>query len=171
MRKLEIAANCFVIILAVLLSGALFKTYYFPTTPPLSGHVAAVDFGHVQLDLPGVQWNRAPSSILLVLSIGCHFCSASTPFYKRLVAELRTSHGRSRVVAVFPQDREMARGYLRTEGIVVDDVLSIPLNQVMVQGTPTILLVDERGRIVNGWVGKLDAGGEHEVLTAIKRFS
>jgi hypothetical protein len=38
---------------------------------------------------------------------------------------------------------------------------------VKVPGTPTLMLVDNEGEILDVWVGKLDASGEKKVLSTL----
>ena len=42
------------------------------------------------------------------------------------------------------------------------------LNVLKVGATPTLIVVDRKGKIVKGWVGELTAASQSEVLTAVK---
>jgi len=37
----------------------------------------------------------------------------------------------------------------------------------MVDGTPTILMIDASGQVTNAWIGRLDPGREKEVLSKV----
>jgi hypothetical protein len=52
-------------------------------------------------------------------------------------------------------------------GILADDVVNSSLADIRIAATPTLLLVDQAGRVRNAWVGKLDEKGEKEVETAL----
>lgn len=67
-------------------------------------------------------------------------------------------------VAVPPQPVEQGKGYLNTLGVAIDNVGRASLNDAGVSGTPTLLLVDNDGAVVNAWKGRLDSNREREVL-------
>jgi len=85
------------------------------------------------------------------------------PFFHRLgEAGLKT-------VAVLPQPLAEARQYLDGAGVHVDELRQIPLNTLGVRGTPTMLLVNDAGVVVDVWVGKLPTEQENQVLAALKK--
>jgi hypothetical protein len=47
-----------------------------------------------------------------------------------------------RLVAVLPDSKEQAESYLKEQGIGADAVISAPVSQIGVEGTPTLLLLD-----------------------------
>lgn len=104
---------------------------------------------------------------MLILQKGCHFCSESAPFYRRIVRE---ASGRTdlRLVAVLPQDVNDAKGYLNDLDVRIEDVKQAYLRGIGVSGTPTLVLVDRTGTMKNLWVGKLTAQGESEVLDSLR---
>ena len=53
-------------------------------------------------------------------------------------------------------------------GLHIQDVLQSPLAAVDVAGTPTVLVVDKRGKISEAWVGKLAPDSEREVLASLR---
>jgi hypothetical protein len=74
-----------------------------------------------------------------------------------------------RLVAVLPESKEEAESYLRDQGIAVDAVLSAPVSEVGVRGTPTLLLLDRQNKLEEMWVGKLNEAQETQVLTRLKK--
>ena len=99
----------------------------------------------------------------MVLSTTCHFCTESAPFYQRLVQE-KAKHGDVRLVAVLPQSISDAQQYLSEHGILVDQIAQAVPDAVHVRGTPTLIMVDHTGSVVQSWIGKLPAEKEAEVL-------
>jgi len=105
--------------------------------------------------------------VVLALSSKCHFCSESAPFYQRLndeVAQLRDA----RLIAVFPQEVDEAKQYLSALGVKIEDVRNASLNSIGVNGTPTLVIIDSKGRIEQSWVGKLSPEREAEVISRVK---
>lgn len=117
-----------------------------------------------QVALTGVEWARGDRTLLLVLSKGCHFCSESARFYRRLAREARQRQGDVQLVAVLPQDEPTARGYLAELGVDIGEVRTAPLDALKVPGTPTLILVDRSGKVLGSWVGQLPPDGEEEVV-------
>ena len=113
--------------------------------------------------LPGVDWTQGDRTLLVVLSKGCHFCSESSRFYRRLAREAGQAGG-VQLVAVLPQDVATGRGYLAELGVDIPEVRSAPLNTLDVPGTPTLILTDQAGRVVDSWVGLLPPDREEEVV-------
>jgi hypothetical protein len=162
-RKLEIATNIAILIVATLATVVLARNFLFPRTtngerPP------SVAVG-TTLSVPGFDWRANGTTVVLALSTNCHFCSESAPFYRRLAEEL--SRRRVHLTAVLPQNADESSDYLRALQLAFGDVRQIPLRTLQIRGTPTLLLVDERGVVRNVWEGKLTAEREQQVLEAV----
>jgi hypothetical protein len=129
--------------------------------PPEQLHVGA------KLPITGIEWAKNERTLLIALSQGCHFCSASAPFYQRLTKEMS---GRKNIgiVAVLPQAVNDARNYLSKLGVSVADIRQVSLDDLGVIGTPTLILVNKEGFVTNSWRGQLPANREDEVLTQLK---
>jgi hypothetical protein len=161
-RKLEVGANVAIIIVALLLGAVLVKRFLLSPAPQAPHEIAA----GTKVDLPGVDWHRDGKTLVLVLQKGCHFCAESAPFYQRLVRE---ASGRPvQLVAVLPQGTEEAKAYLSELNVSVPTVMQASLRTLGVSGTPTLILVDDRGAVIKSWVGKLPAEQEAEVLNKVR---
>lgn len=164
-RKLEVVANVAIILVAVLLGGALVKSYLIgrnaPTVPEQPSLVGA------RVNVPEVDWRRNGRTLLLVLQKGCHFCAEGAPFYQRLAREA-AGGGSPRIVAVFPQQVEDARQYLRDLNVPVEDVREVQMRELGVRLTPTLLLINGDGVITGSWFGRLTPDKEDEVLKLLK---
>jgi thioredoxin-related protein len=168
-RTIELTTNVVIITVAVLLSIVLVNNYILHGGQPAAG---AVDSPRTipngaKVSLQNVNWAANKRTLLMVLSDGCRFCTESADFYKKLVQE-RAKHSDVRIIAVLPQDAGTAQAYLNKLGVSVDEVKQSPLGVVGVRGTPTLILVDDKGLVTASWVGKLPSEKEVEVL---KRFS
>jgi hypothetical protein len=160
-RGLEIATNVAVLAVCCLVGTLLIRNYFLPKAPPSS---KAPVLGSL-VDLPNARWNLSNQTVGLAISTECHFCSESAPFYQKLTKAALEKH--DRVIAVLPQGVVLAKEYLGAKQVAVDDVLQSPLSQINVSGTPTLLLVDSKGKITASWVGKLSANRETEVLSKL----
>jgi thioredoxin-related protein len=161
-QRLEFLANLAIIVVAVLLSLVLIKSYLLPGSSKEGPPDWRVPAGS-NVSLPGVDWSANNQTLLLVLQKGCHFCSESAPFYQRLIRE---TAGRRNIhlIAVLPQASDESKKYLDDLGVAIADIRQAGLDSIGVHGTPTLILVNDQGVVMNSWVGKLSADNEAEVL-------
>lgn len=62
----------------------------------------------------------------------------------------------------------MGRAYLRQLGVGIDDVRKASLGEMGLSGTPTLILVDERGNVSDVWVGALPPHRQEEVISRLQ---
>src|SRR5260370_4612075 len=163
--KVEVAANVVVILLAVVIASVFLKDR-FATPGPGPNEVKVGD----QLSgLHEYSWKAHERTLVLALKNGCRFCEDSMPFYLRL-SQLEQSHQiRTHLIAVFPDDPAVVRQVVETQQLTIEVVSGFELGQVKVQATPTLMLVDEQGRVSKVWMGELPAAEEAEVIAAISK--
>jgi len=118
------------------------------------------------LGIPDVDWRRSKQTLVLVLREGCHFCSDSAEFYRQLAMESRQT--KTKLVTVLPGSIEDSRKYLNDLKVPINEIRQSPLSKVNVRGTPTLLLVNEKGVVTKSWVGQLPRDRESEVFDAIR---
>jgi peroxiredoxin len=166
LKRIEILANIAIIVVAILLGVVLVNRYLLPASPKAeAGGDMRVRPG-MKLSLSGVDWTRADQTLLMVLSTNCRYCTESAPFYQRL-AQQKAGRRDLRLVAVLPQVTSEAQKYLNEHGVTVDEVAQVPPASVSARATPTLIIVDRTGSVIESWVGKLPPEKEAEVL---KRF-
>lgn len=155
-RIVEIAANIAIILVAIVIVG----NFLWPrlrskqkfSAPPVGSIVS----------LSGVDWQKNGNTLVMVLQKGCRFCEESAPFYRRLHDQ--RSGSQPRMMAVIPGDKAENVRYLSDHGVLADDVIDTSLEEIKVDATPTVLLVDQSGRVKGVWIGKLDESREKEVM-------
>jgi len=114
------------------------------------------------VNLPDVAWSPQSKTLILAMQTGCHFCNESMLFYKRLIEATKDKN--IKLVAVFPSSVEESRAHLDSLGIKNLEVKQMPLVAIQVRGTPTLILTNSEGEIINFWVGKLPPEEETEVI-------
>lgn len=157
-KKIELLANVTIIALALLLGGVLIKRYLLTEAKPVEA--SAGD----KISVPEVDWTKNGQTLLLVLQSDCRYCTESAEFYQRLVREA-ANRNRARIVAVLPQEVSDSRQYLDEHGIKVDEVRQGSLETMKIAGTPTLIMVNDKGVVTNVWRGKLTPEKESEVLS------
>jgi hypothetical protein len=166
-KKIEVAANIAIIVAAISLTVVLAKRYFAPTLPLAQRAAAAGIPSGTKADFINVDWSKSNRTLLLVLQSSCHFCTESAPFYQRLARETAQASG-VHLVAVLPQDVEEGTKYLNSLGVPIQDVRQAQLDSLGVEGTPTLILIDDKGVVTKSWVGKLSGDREAEVLNQLR---
>jgi len=72
-----------------------------------------------------------------------------------------------KVVAVLPEPVSEARDYLKREGVHIDQLRQMSLDEIGVSGTPTMLLLNNSGIVMETWVGKLAPDEQEEAVKTI----
>jgi hypothetical protein len=160
--KIEVVANVIVIAFAVLVGSVFLKDHFSPVAPESN----AVKAGDKLASVAGWDWGAHDQTLILGLRKGCHFCEDSTPFYQRLIAQQQQGGSKSPIVAVFPDTDDTVKEVLQSEGLAVHALAGVPLETLKISGTPTLLLVDRRGIVLNAWIGMLSPRQELEVMKA-----
>lgn len=90
----------------------------------------------------------------------------SYPFYRTLIAEKNKNIGI--VAGIHPSiSIELQRRILQKENLSVDTLIALPNQDWGITSVPTIIILDEKARVENVWIGLLDAEQEKEVLSVI----
>jgi hypothetical protein len=162
-EKLEVVTNFVVIILACVIGYYFWQARRTPQNPQPD----SVKLGDQLPSLAAYNWNGHDRTLILALRNGCHYCEASMPFYRKLAELEKSNQIDAHLVAVFPDDPPAVRQLLETQQFAVEAFPGIDLSQAKVHVTPTLLLVDRRGRVSKAWIGQLPAAGEADVIASL----
>lgn len=143
------------------LSAFLIHKYLFSS----SNQPESIQAVNKQLTLPDINWSDQPKTIVIALQTSCHFCNESAPFYKHLIENIKGKN--IKLVAVLPTEIEKSRAHLDKLGLNNLEIKQASLDSIKVDGTPTLLLVNDKGEITNSWVGKLPPDKEAEVISKL----
>ena len=159
-RKIEVTSNCVIALVALLIGVVLVKNHVLPSKAP-----ALISAG-MKMSIAGVDWAANGKTLVLALQKDCKFCSASAPFYRRLIQDAQ-EHGAVHLLAVLPSKDAESRDYLGGLGVSLSEVRQAELGAIHVQGTPTLILVDSKGTVERVWIGQLPSQGEKEMIEAV----
>lgn len=165
-KKIEVVANIAIILVALLIGGVFAQQYLFDNHSQPSLKITA----GTKVPLQDVDWARNGQTLLLVLQKGCHFCAESAPFYQGLTKEMESSKS-AKLIAVLPQEVNVGQQYLADLKVPISEVKKIGPDFLGVSGTPTLILVNNAGEVVDSWTGKLSPDKEIEVLKKLKQRS
>jgi thioredoxin-related protein len=161
-KKIELAANIAIVIVAILVVILFIRNYTQRQDNPQRTVALGSKFA-----LKNVNWQATGKNLVFAISTTCHFCTESAPFYRKLIEQCKQQHVHT--VAVLPQTPAEAQAYLSGEGVTVDEIRQSPLSDLDVSGTPTLVLVDHAGIVKDVWVGKLPSTKENEVVTTLSQ--
>ena len=108
-RKLEVAAYIVAIITGLVVTAVTVRNYIGTrprSTPPKLAH----------LSIPGTDWRSNRHTLVLAMSVDCHFCRDSADFYKRLTTDEQVTN-KVHVVAVVPETAEEGRAFVKALGV------------------------------------------------------
>jgi hypothetical protein len=173
MTRLERLTNGSIALLCVVLAGdVVYRRLVVPSpAPPVRTASQArpvYQVGEMFPALSAFRPTKGVASLLLVLRDGCRYCDASMPFYQRIVEAGRKATGRLEVVASCIDPAEVCKAYLAEHNVALRS-LSVSGEALKITGTPTVILVDERGAVEAVWSGQLAPAREQEVLDAIAK--
>lgn len=163
---LEVATNVAVLAVALVVLGVFIQSYFArKLRPELQG---GFQKGQRLATLPAVSYDSAPRTLLIAMNTGCRYCDASVPFYKQLIAEQRDGGEATHIVAVFPNTEDDVKQYVSQRQLDIEAVAKVDFSALNLTGTPTVILLDNKGTISDFWVGKLSEDEEQQVIAAIK---
>jgi len=164
-KYLEVSSNVAVLVVAMALLGAIVSTRW--ASQRKATFEDGLQKGQVFGRLPSLDYGAAQQTLVLVLSTKCNYCQESQPFYKRLLEAQQLSGQRTRIVAVFPNPKSEVEQYKQENQLNVESVPALNYGVLNVAGTPTLIMVDSTGRVLDLWVGMLSKGEEQQVINAL----
>lgn len=162
-KKLTMVANVAIIFVAIIVAITYAKNWRQSQSPNVQSVNSKALIGK---QFPIAQsWGTYRKTVVLVLSVGCRYCSASAPFYQRLTA-YAASH-QVNVVALLPQSKEEGSQYLQQLKLNIPVVGDVDFQQINVIGTPTLFVVDGKGLVQEVWQGQLQDNRQDNVLSIL----
>lgn len=166
---LEVATNIAVLVVALLILGRVAWTYLGETSSPAPNLQAGIRNGGSFPLIPRVDYTIRPQTLIIALSSACEDCSESIPFFKQILQANAENGYKTQIVAVFPESTEEVGRYISEQRISLDAVPGVDYRALNLAGTPTAVLVNREGTILNFWTGKPSNVAEKEILQFINR--
>ncbi len=166
-KYIEVSSNVAVLVVAMALLGTIVATRWWPG----SGNAKlenGLQKGQVLAQLPSIDYRTTRQTLVTVVSTKCNYCTESLPFYRKLLEKQQAAQPATRVVAVFPNPKTEVEQYKHQNQLNLESVPALNYSTLGVTATPTLILVDSTGRVVNFWIGKLSEAEEQEVIEAVQ---
>lgn len=160
--KVELITNGLIIVVMLLIGGNYIKSRLVHRP----GELSVGD----KINAPhGYDWHRNGETLLIAVRKGCVYCERSYPLYRRLENLERDNQLKAHLLMVMPDDAVNGSALLSSQQIASESITNVPLNDIKVAGTPTLLLVDANGRLLQSWVGELDASKADALVAQLRR--
>jgi thioredoxin-related protein len=167
---LDTVANIAIILVCAIAAFVLIRNQFFPAAPQRPpGSPPQVEKGERFDQLKAVVPAGSQRALVVALSPTCHFCNESMPFYKQLIDQRNQKGSTVKVIAAVPAEQakaEEAKKFAEA-GTQPDSMVHVDFSAIKVPGTPTVLHVDNTGKVLDVWVGKLDEDGQEDVLEVL----
>lgn len=165
-RHLEFITNIAVVLVVVAAVGVAVKQYFGSKAPGESKN--RIQVGTVFPTFSNVSYSQSPKTLILALSVSCRFCISSVPFYQSLAQAHRENNNSFQIVALFlDKERDLVNRFVEQKSLPVTAVSSVDFSSLQIPLTPTVILVDSAGKVLNSWVGRLSEDEEKDVFYAL----
>jgi len=111
----------------------------------------------------------AKGTAIAAMSSSCIFCAESGGFYRRLISAIDRKAPRGRIFFAFDLHDTKARQFLSKLGLPKDRYQAADFQSLGIRNTPTLLIIDEAGRVRSAWIGKLTQSEEDQILRSLAR--
>ena len=164
---LDTVANIAIILVCAIAAFVLIRNQFFPPRPP--GAPPQVEKGERFDQLKGVVPAGTDRALVVALAPNCGYCNQSMPFYKQLIDERNKKSSPVKVIAVVRSEQEKAEEAQKftSVGTQPDNMVHLDFSTIKVPGTPTVLYVDNTGKVLDVWVGMLDESKQKDVLEVL----
>jgi hypothetical protein len=160
--KIEITTNILIVIVLLLFGGTYLKSH-------MGHHEESLSPGE-KINAPrGYDWHGYPQTLVVAVRQGCIYCERSYPLYRRLDSLEHSGGLKAHMLVVMPDDPAIGAALLKSQQITSQNIPNTPLSDVKVSGTPTLLLVDANGRLLQSWVGELDSSKAEALVAQLRR--
>lgn len=168
-RYFDLLASVAVIAAASLVIGVIVKAHFKAKNG--NHYPEALRKGSVLAQIQGVDLSGSPRTLILALSTNCRYCSASTPFYRQLIQGRDEARAPIRMIAVFSEPQDQAAAYLGQHQLDVPSAAGADYRKIGIPLTPSLILVDSNGEIINSWIGQLTEDEEKDVYREVVKPS
>ncbi|HLJ26126.1 MAG TPA: hypothetical protein VKY85_05410 [Candidatus Angelobacter sp.] len=118
---------------------------------------------------PTYNWSGHDRTLVMAIQLGCHFCEDSMPFYRQLSELQHQNKLHATLLAYMPNQAGPAAAMLQSEKLDIAGVFDRPLKSLSVTGTPTLLLVNAKGRVERSWIGELPPEQQLDVIKTLEK--
>lgn len=162
---LEVATN-----VAVLMASLVVLSVYglsYLAGKPKTVLTVGLQKGQTVRALPQHDFGSSSQTLIIAMNTECHFCTESVPFYNQVIETQQALDKPTRVIAIFPNTEEEVKRYTHQQRLKADTISGVNLSALNLSATPTVILVDSGGRVLDFWIGKLAENAEQQIIKSL----
>jgi hypothetical protein len=174
-KKLDIFANIAIILVALLIGFSLIRqqiTHAKAANKALAASASMENSlvpGNYLPPPEGYQWAQHDRTLMVALRYGCIHCEHNMQLYQHIQNQIQRSNARTSLLSIFPDDLFVAQHDLDSHSLGnMPFLANINFAKMRVAGTPTLLLVDNKGTILYSWIGELSQREQDGVMKTIQ---
>ena len=114
--------------------------------------------------LSAIDYKTTRATMLIALDTECQHCIKALTFYKEIA---RTAKPNLQILAVFPNGNGSVQEYAKRHELGFATQSSVDLSQLNILATPTLILLDNDGRIVDFWIGGGLPDSQSEIMRTL----
>jgi hypothetical protein len=133
----------------------------FPAARPVSYPIGD------RIDVPASLYESAGQTLFVFARSSCTACQRSKPALTEIVAQIRRTPAARILVVTSDMHRASEVAYANDLGLDDAQVIGLNLDGLRLRVVPTLVLVDQRGRIHYTSEGMISPGQEEELLRAV----
>ena len=145
----------------VLVMAIVYAAIMFRPASSRRPELPRVTAGETLPALAVAPYAQARRTVVLYVRSSCHFCTASMDFYRELAQEGR------RIVVVDNESAQILDAYLSDNHLAVPRASVTRADFPKFVATPTLVVVDAKGTVVNAWIGQLNAEQQQAVRLSL----
>ena len=159
---IEVASNVAVVVVALVVVISFIRGYISPSPPVRlqGGLQKGTQFPQVM----GIDFSKSQRTLLVALDPNCESCVESLPFFKSLADKLYSKSNEAKMVAVFESSEEPTKRYVRENQLKADAVFGVDFKALNLNAIPAIILIDNRGTVIDFWLGKPSNSIEDQII-------
>lgn len=168
---LEIASNVTIIVVGVLVVGIIGWNIYLynQNTPPSNPALqAGIIKGQILPGLSDLDYAKSDRTLLIAMSTKCIHCKESVPFIKKLTEESPKFKVKTQILSLFPNSENEVKTFSEEHQLQISTKAAVQLTSMNVTGTPTMVLIDSSGKVLDFWVGAIPEKDQQEVLKELE---
>jgi hypothetical protein len=162
--RLEVITNIAVCLAAVAVLLVMAGRYLKETGTSIHSGLRT---GGVLPSLPGVDYGKSSRTLLIAVSARCDGCGDSVPFFNQLKRSVISKGNSTQIVALFPETGDEVNRFVQQQNLNLEFVSGVNFKDFTFIGTPTMVLVNGNGQIIDFWIGKPSSDLQQEIINSL----
>jgi hypothetical protein len=165
-RGLEVASAVATLLAGLLVLGGFLAGYLFPIqrNPQLT---IGLVVGHTLPALRSIKLDQSGNTLVVAMATDCATCMEDLGFYRKLVGEKLDRERSFRFIALWREPERRVSFFLGEGTRDLPFIANVDLGLLGITAVPTAVLLDNRGTILDFWIGKLSKDTQSQITRAI----